>query len=445
AWVFAKFATYNASTSSWGEWKHCTLLNTGYTAPAGSQFAFGDTSGVYKGAFIYRSTAGSGSVDWNGAELRWDYGADGVTTDSASIKIKVFAVEMVYVPQGAFYAGDTDNDNTNCFYEGGSVTPFQIAGEGAINVADTAGSLYYDADNIYSGDQAGPIPAAFPKGYNAFYIMKYEVSQGQYCEFLNTLTTAQSAARVENHYGDYRNYIMLAANGKYGCNANAGGATWNVASYADMDQSDDGEWTACNWLSYMDGAAYAAWAALRPFSELEYEKACRGCQTAVDDEYAWGNTTLESAAASLVSANEAGEVPNQGNLNYSSCTPDGPFRVGCFADGSSTRTNAGAGYFGALDLSGSLWERPVTVGNATGRGFTGTHGDGGLSSGGYATNSDWPGYSGGLVSGATGSGFRGGEWSGDASTARVSDRYYAAFTITLRLYHLGFRCARTSP
>ncbi|MFH1429685.1 MAG: SUMF1/EgtB/PvdO family nonheme iron enzyme [Candidatus Margulisiibacteriota bacterium] len=446
AWVFAKFSTYNVSTLSWSDWKHCTLLNTGYTAPAGSQINFGATSGVYKGTFIYRSSAGSGPVNWDAAEIRWNYGADSVD-DSTRVKVQVYAIEMVYIPQGSFYVGDTDNDNTNCFYEGASGTPrteFQITSEGAITVADTAENLYYDADNGYSGDQSGPVPAAFPKGYNAFYIMKYEISQKQYCDFLNTLTSGQTGDRAQNNYGDTRYYILLASNGKYGCNA-TGGGTWGVTSYDEMNQADDGGWTACNYLSYMDVAAYADWAALRPFTELEFEKACRGSQAAVDDEYAWGNTTLESFTTTLNSANTNSEAPNQGNMNYSSCTPDGPFRVGCFADGSSTRTIAGASYFGVLDLSGSVWERTVTVGTAAGRVFTGTHGDGELSANGRANNSDWPGFVTSEVSGADGSGFRGGNWIYAATLARVSDRIWGSSIFTARNNSYGGRCARTSP
>jgi hypothetical protein len=40
-------------------------------------------------------------------------------------------------------------------------------------------------------------------------------------------------------------------------------------------------------------AAFADWSGLRPMSELEYEKACRGYNTpAVPNEYAWGNAKL---------------------------------------------------------------------------------------------------------------------------------------------------------
>ena len=217
------------------------------------------------------------------------------------------------------------------------------------------------------------------------------------------------------------------------------------ANWALMNESNDGEWVACNYISWMDVAAYTDWAALRPFTELEFEKACRGGQTAVNDEYAWGNTTLEPLTTSLLNKGTKSEAPNQGNANVGGSQPQGPYRCGSYAGATSTRTNSGAGYYGALDLSGNLYERTVTVGNTTGRGFTGTPGDGSLTSTGDATNSDWPGFVTSAVTTATGSGFRGGDWLYYTRYARVSDRNDAAITITSRYYSLGGRCARASP
>jgi len=90
AWVFAKYSVY--SGGAWGAWLHCNLSNAGYVAPAGSQMSFGmtESDSKYKGAFIYRSGTGSGPVDWNNAEIRWNYRTDGVA-DDAIIKVRVLA------------------------------------------------------------------------------------------------------------------------------------------------------------------------------------------------------------------------------------------------------------------------------------------------------------------------------------------------------------------
>lgn len=72
----------------------------------------------------------------------------------------------------------------------------------------------------------------------------------------------------------------------------------------------------------------------------------------------------------------------------------------------STKTAAefGASPYWVMDLAGSLWERCITVGDSLGRSFKGSHGDGNISSFGFATNDDWLAG----VSETGGFGFRGG-------------------------------------
>lgn len=453
-WVFAKHSVY--SNGAWGDWAHCTLLDTGFVAPTGSQMSFGDTGGVYKGVFIYRSATGSGSVDWDDAEIRWDYRTDGVT-DNDVIQVNIFAIEMVYISSGSFYVGDTDGDQDgNLKWQDATPGAPQITDAlgNAINCEDTdhddaqleGDGIRIDGDGGLDTDADGDIDNAnFPTGYLAFYIMKYEFSQRQYCEFLNNLTDTQKGNRTENQFGPYRHNIKEASNGNYGCDASSNAGNYGSANWALMNESNDGEWVSCNFISYMDLAAYADWAGLRPLTGLEFPKACRGGQAAVDDEYSWGNTTVETATSFLISTNTASEVPNQGNINFWDCLPDGPYRVGSYADATSNRTNAGASYYGVLDLSGSLRERFVTIGNATGRAFAGTHGDGLLSTDGHATNSDWPGFDAGEVTGATGSGYRADSWYNAVSWCVVSFRTQAALTSTSRARDIGGRCGRTAP
>jgi formylglycine-generating enzyme required for sulfatase activity len=476
AWLFAKFSVYDGS--NWGDWAHCTLLNAGSSAPAGSQFTFADNQGdgVYRGAFIYRSASGSGSNNWDNAQIRWDYGADGVA-DGALVQVKLFAIEMVHIPGGSFYVGDTDCDNTgNIMHNAGCSGAVQISAaptaalcteangyDSGVECAggNSTGTFCIDGDGGFDLSCDGIENPDFPTGYGAFYLMKYEISQGQYADFLNTLTRAQQNTRTASQSAgqyvmsntalvNYRSGLRAPAvipSGAitFGCDLE--GITAHNTSAGDgvFNESNDGQDVAANYLSWMDGAAYLDWAALRPFTELEFEKAARGPQPAVDDEYAWGDAALEAAATTLLGSGQAGEVPNQGNMNYSSVSPDGPFRVGSFADGSSSRANAGAGYYGVMELSGNLWERTVTVGNAAGQAFSGTHGDGVLSSDGYGTNSDWPGQSAGKITGATGSGFRGGTWDDAATYARVAARAVAAASNANRFDDNGFRGARTSP
>jgi hypothetical protein len=81
-----------------------------------------------------------------------------------------------------------------------------------------------------------------------------------------------------------------------------------------------------------------------------------------------------------------------------------------------------------MELSGSLMERPVTIGNSSSRSFIVSHGDGDLTT----TNSDWPS----LV-------YRGGSWIGGADV-RASARQDAAYIGPNRYSDTGARCARTA-
>ena len=131
----------------------------------------------------------------------------------------------------------------------------------------------------------------------------------------------------------------------------------------------------------------------------------------------------------------------QGNANYWYTRGSiGPMRVGIFAANSSNsgRITAGASYYGIMELSGNLWERPVTIGNATGRGFTGLHGNGALDPSGAANVSNWPGTD------AVGAGFRGGNWSIVAAYLCVSNRGIAANTHirSVRTLSVSGRCVR---
>ena len=133
------------------------------------------------------------------------------------------------------------------------------------------------------------------------------------------------------------------------------------------------------------------------------------------------------------------EAPNQGNCNCYTTAINAPCRCGSYADLDPGRTNTGGGYYGALDLSGNLWEHTVTVGHASGRTFTGLHGDGELTTNGDADVTAWPG------AGAAGTGFRGGAWQGADYQVRVSDRGTAAYLTAIRSTAYGCRAARSAP
>lgn len=456
AWIFVKYwkSTWVSGTDPWA---HATLAAGGTLS-------------------TYNSTTNTGiSADGIGAfcaigtnqTVRWNYSAAGLSS-SDTITVKAFAVEMVYIPQGAFDLGDGNgaSESTNAFHVTDNTGIGLISSTTRIGTALVSSIKVdvnsYDDDQIeltgigikgdggIDSDNNGTIDnASFPTGYNAFYIMKYEISQGQYRDFLNTLTSTQASNRFPNSFNTYRHGITRSGTPYvYYCDLNNNGV---------YNETADGEWIACNYLTYMDVAAYVDWAGLRPMTELEFEKACRGPSAAVYQEWAGGAYAALDYFSDLSNSGASNEAkgatrPNA-NCNYSSATPDGPVRCGMFATSSSTRTQAGASYYGVMELSGNVWERPVTVGNSQGRSFTASNGDGSLNTlssyqGNAVGNNDWPGIDGTTargITGATGSGFRGGGWGLGTTYARVSDRNFAANTDSGRYSNYGGRGVRTSP
>ena len=445
AWVFVKWRLKNQTT-----WNHATLNTTGHTAPAGSTIT---APADGKGIFIYRSANGIGTNNWIGAQLRWNYGVDGLL-DGDLVEVCVYAVEMVYVPQGAFYAGDGTVTNIRGQFEAGtSGTPFLVSSEAAITMGGGgAGSLgnnnatgmaapFDDFDDI----TVKTLPAAFPKGFNAFYMMKYEISQEQYAEFLNKLTYTQQTTRTTVAPNSAAGTNVLGVGARNGIDIQTPGvSTTTPAIYACNDnqntiynEAGDGQNIACNFLSWADLTAYLDWNGLRPFTELEYEKACRGGNLSpVPDEYAWGNTSI-TGATGVSNAGFANEVATNPGANAVNNNLTGPMRVGNFAQAATNRQTAGASYFGAMELSGNLYERPVTVSNATGRAFTGINGDGTLDATGNANTINWPGIN------AIGCGFKGDSWQSSTNEQlRVSDRILTGPASIFRVSSNGGRGVR---
>ncbi|MCH8487847.1 MAG: formylglycine-generating enzyme family protein [Candidatus Cyclonatronum sp.] len=405
------------------------------------------------GAFVYRQNTGSGRFDVKDMRFAFDPVENGL--DSSKLyDFQVFAIEMVFVPEGSFFAGSGGSE-TGRFKDGSTNNPFLIDAdwnaanaEGGRRIANVAGQLWGSStrdDSIGPTSATTPLADSWPTGFNAFYMMKYAITQQQYVDFLNTLSFTQQNERIDGSpasaagtftRGTIRNRIRIDTPG-----INPG----KPAVYA-----TEKPFVANNWIIWQDGAAYMDWAGLRPFTELEYEKAARGFADPVANEFAWGTTNITFATgisdAGLATETASNAGANAVGLNRGT---GGPLRVGAFATETSTREQAGASFWGIMELSGNLWERPVTIGTATGRAFTGLHGNGLLSAAGNATIANWPGLVSGQVTGADGSGFRGAGWQlTTLNWLRISDRSFANLIVSGRTdenRRYGFRGVRSSP
>lgn len=393
AWVFIKFRKNGTS-----DWRHCHINPSGFIANPSATMLVPPADSM--GAFIYHATDFIGNVNYTGNHLVWNYAADGVA-DNNTVEINVFAVEMVYVPTGDYYLGSGGTE-TNCFRKGNTTVPgepYQVTNAGVISIGNTGNDLNF------TGAVVGTvIPGTFPNAYNAFWIMKYECSQQQYADFLNHIELAQATALKTSGTNIFGNSI------------------WPGFQPAVADR-------AYNYTSISENNALADWAGLRPLSEMEFEKACRGINIApVANEYAWGNTNIIQLTT-VINGDQPDEsvgLPSNANAVYcnsnGACPITRPVRVGLFArpasSGVSTRERSGATYYGVMNMSDNLYEFTINCGSNQGQSVNAAvHGNGYLQASGFTDISSWQP--------SAAFGVRGGRFSGDAGSLgelRVSER-----------------------
>lgn len=463
AWVFAKYRVLGDTT-----WNHATLTMTAMPPPTGTTLIVTNDG---MGAFISRDSVGTGNVNFQNIRLRWMYNNDGVSS-ADSVEVHVHAIEMVYIPQGSFYVGDgesTPSEIYGNFQDSTAAAPFYITSEDSLCLGGGNGCLgnnnlqgHFEFSNCQgtgclngSGDDfnwttSQTLPTAFPKGYDAFYMMKYEATQQQYVDMLNKCTPQQVAMLVDSAH--FFPSMTQARTLRYGIEHN--GTEWVTTE----------PYTPCIYHDWIRSASYADWAGLRPMTELEFEKACRGTGMPVVKEYPWGDSTIDvSANLTLANTGQANESITAGYdtsgtngncwindfVNHNMNTVA---RVGIFAahPSNSGRVSSGATYYGVMEMGGNAWDRAVSVGHTEGRKFDGSHGDGYLDADGYADIATWPGsFSSGRVDTNVGVGYRGGglAWPTTETirNARISSRRLASGYWNTVIEDDGFRLVRTAP
>ena len=191
-------------------------------------------------------------------------------------------------------------------------------------------------------------------------------------------------------------------------------------------------------MSYRDLLSYLDWAALRPPTEMEFEKACRGPLDFVSGEFAWGtNTYIEAINISGTVSGTEICTDSAANLHFGGsdtyCRGGvfgtrgyGPLEVGIFARDTTTgRVETGAAYYGMMEMSGNVWEVCVqvninTANPSTPSNYTGIWGDGILSSVGSYNTVGW--------NGAEYRIYKGGTFETNLNAHRVSSRETINYT-----------------
>jgi formylglycine-generating enzyme required for sulfatase activity len=454
AWVFVKYRVDE------GPWRHATLS----TDPANA--SVGDDRGIAvtiqpaadgKGVVIHRAQPGTGPVDWRDIRLQWNHRADQVPPES-QIDVRVIGIEMVYIPGGTYAVGDGERGDVRGHLHGltaglalpiTSEAPLTLGGQTAGRLSsNNSYGMHESFTDDFNESTSVTLPQGFPKGFAPFYIMKYELTQGNYAAFLNTLTPRQRRSRNP-----------AADDGP----ARPGIERYSITAVPPFVAAAEDR--PADFLSWMDAAAFADWAALRPITELEFEKAARGPTLPTSGEFAWGDDAIHDRQYTLSQAETPQEqVANPGigvgNALYSATSGGtgrcwsclrGPLRAGAFRFEGTSKAERGASFYGVLELSGNLAERTVSIGVPAGRRFDGRHGDGQLNANGNAGGievSRWPGSSNtgerSQIIGSIGTGLRGGHWGSPARNLRISDREFAATPDNSRQPTFGYRFARSA-
>ncbi len=280
---------------------------------------------------------------------------------------KIMAIEMIYA----------DHENLGYTYHFGDGSTRNRLHDGSDeNLPFVWAPPYPD---IIVGNQSGqlaanfnsPLPFAMSNIHKS--MMKYEITQGMYMDFLNCLSRPQQDTRTEtdlsigisevtnvfvmsnNSYPDQDNGVRCAetipAAGRitFFCDGNNNGIG---------NEADDGLDRACNFIGAEDAKAILDWLHLMPMSKIEYELWARGGGNVVPGEYAWGSTSYHvidpqgwnNEGTSQAYHNDIGTTGAHVSTNFSAK------RVGAFAGATTTREQSGASFFGIMDLSGSLLE-----------------------------------------------------------------------------------------
>ena len=425
-WIFIK----RQACSTTNQWAHALLSTTSgdHSVTAGTNLLTVVATADGMGVFIRRNQNGLGNIGVHTVTLKFNSSSNTNPTiaTTALDNFKVYGIEMAYVPQGTFFIGDGRSVNTSNFSNGNNAnSPFQITA--AIQAAGLGSASNYTSSPIYGCPAS--LPASFPLGYNGFYCMKYEISQGAYCEFLNSLNYDQQYGRMTVYWGISRapNVINVSFDGGAG-QQNSHVVTVGIYNTTPAIFSSAFWYKPQGNMVWPDFTAYLDWSGLRPMTEFEFEKACRGTVTPIPNEYPWGNTLITSNN-SWNSGNTINETPSttgEGNC----CYAWGNFlRCGCFASSVTNRSQSGATYYGILDMGGNAFEQCIGGGNGYDYStFTTINGDGALTSIGNANVANWP-SNGGSNSGTIlkGGGCR--NLAGGALDVQVSDRTWYVGTV----------------
>ncbi len=285
AWVFVKFRPFGEHVFS-----HASLdLDAArHQKPAGATLdvVASDDGRKGLGVFIYRDAIGNGANHFKGVKLRWQNAADKADPDKA--ELSVHAIAMVYVPEGPFHYKGPWEDHP---LADGHTHPLTLIDNPDPTQPGGRPGLGPNAHPVVVTNTT-PNCETYPNGYSPFYIMKYSITQGEYARFLSE----QAPNLEEAHYNDGRYNALADSDPRRFANCHG------FQGYTISFSPGEGRYKAdvpdrpANLLSLPDIQSFMACAGLRPPSDLEYDKSCRGPRAVARAEEAWAPGACAPAA-----------------------------------------------------------------------------------------------------------------------------------------------------
>ncbi len=310
-WVIVKFST--SAGADWS-WEHAKLTSGGSLEGGGATLTLASDN---MGAFLNHTA--SASLWSSTVTLIWDYKASGALVKDSAI-VKVFTIPMVKIPQGSFV-----------YNAGGSIySAFNNYG-GPDQV--TVGSVNDIPNNAAPG---------WPNGFSSFYIMRYPITQGLYTNFLNTIPDAQAEIQDPETTANGQTIVRYPGNA-YG------------AKYAAGEPA-----RVMNYLSNWDLWRFLSWAALRPITEMEYQKAARDLFPDART-YPWGDDDpADDATTGTYAPPNEGGTHKKHYANFRNVSGGNKvLNAGRYMSGDIYRTLAqtGAAPYGLADMSGQAYNQ----------------------------------------------------------------------------------------
>jgi hypothetical protein len=408
AWVFARYK--HPVTGFWWPIKFNPGSGVNGTGTNATVQVVADSMG----SFVYRNQISNGVFADTNITMTWKYGKDGLSNLS-NIEIRLMAMEMVYIPEGPFqlafnqdnifkyatYLRNASNRDSTTYPIGGFQRVRILSSNYIIPTIDTSiislelitwrenynnnkyfgfsvpndtiiikGNLGIDSNKDGIIDNLN-----YPTGYSSFYIMKYELSEQQYADFLNTIVSTQS--------------LGIGIAGK--------NITFNNGVYNSFTPN-----RACNFATSNRIFAYGDWAGMRPMTFMEFEKSFRGpISEFLDIDYQFKE--LENVSSSFFASENGTEniypeavfAPGINGdsvflIRWTGFTISGSnnnfLRSGIKATNTSNRKISNASYYGVFDLTSNVAEPYMPP---TKLQFTKINGDGNINSNGLTNISSW--------------------------------------------------------